>query len=247
MIALILLSRGGYGNTPRDDLDKVVEKVSTLLGGEKSPLVVGAFVDRGAPSLPDALQTCAEQGATQIAVFPLVVPSDRNLQRWLAKVMIRWHSGWIGPNVVLQMLPSLTESDVVGDAVTAVLGQHLNEAENLLATPPRHWEKNPAGWSYPPPYRYHVLLCQGPRCTAGGASERWQYLRQRLREKKLLERENGALLVTTDCLFPCNHGPVMVVHPDNAWYGVSTKAVVDAIVEMHLENGKLAQEHIIQP
>ncbi|MEM7797808.1 MAG: CbiX/SirB N-terminal domain-containing protein [Chloroflexota bacterium] len=247
MLALILLSRGGYGHTPRDDLDKVVAEVSTLLAGEDGPLILDAFVDRGTPSLPDALQACAERGATQIAVLPLFVPSDKNLQRWLAKVMVRWHSTWPGSALVLQMLPSLMESAAIGDAVVAALRQSLYQTENLLESPPRHWEKNPSGWSSPPPHRYHLLLCQGPRCTAGGASARWQYLRQRLREKKLFERENGALLVATDCLFPCNHGPVMVVHPDSAWYGVPTAQAVDTIVSQHLEGGEIAQEYVIHP
>ena len=51
----------------------------------------------------------------------------------------------------------------------------------------------------------------------------------------------------TGCLFPCNHEPVMVVHPDNAWYSVATLEAVDAIVDQHIENGEVAQEHIIQP
>ena len=247
MIAVILLSRGGYGRTPREDLDKIVEEVPILLGGDQPTFVFGAFVDRGEPSLPVALQECAERGARQIAILPLFVPSDRNQQRWLEKGMIRWHSGWEGEEVVLQMLPSLAESNVVAEAVTAALRLNLDRAADLLESPPKNWKKNPEGWSYPPPHRYHLLLCQGPRCTANGANERWQQLSQKLREKKLFERENGALSVMTGCLFPCNHAPVMVVHPDNAWYSVATLEAVDAIVDQHIENGEVAQEHIIQP
>ncbi len=250
MTAVILLSRGGYGHTPREDLDQLINSVSASLNDAKTDapsFVIGAFVNRGAPSLPDALHSCAEQGATKIVVLPLFVPSDKNLQRWLAKVMVRWHSTWDGAPLVLQIWPALAEHKALGEAITSVIKEYSTDTSDLIKTAPPRWEHNPAGWSYPPPHSYHLLLCQGPRCTANGATDRWQELRNRLRKKNLLERKNGALPVTTDCLFPCNHGPVMIVHPDNAWYSVPSTAAVDTIVTQHIENKSVAQEHLIQP
>jgi len=35
----------------------------------------------------------------------------------------------------------------------------------------------------------------------------------------------------TGCLKYCDKGPVMVVYPDNIWYGEITEAAIDAILD----------------
>jgi (2Fe-2S) ferredoxin len=47
------------------------------------------------------------------------------------------------------------------------------------------------------------------------------------------------------CLFPCNLGPVMVVHPDGAWYGGLTRERLDQIVSEHLLLDRSVQEAIV--
>jgi (2Fe-2S) ferredoxin len=39
------------------------------------------------------------------------------------------------------------------------------------------------------------------------------------------------------CLDTCEFGPVVVVYPDNVWYGPVTAADVEEIVKSHLVNG----------
>lgn len=244
MLAVVLLSRGGYGHAPREYLANLVSAISAQL--EAAHQVVGAYVDNGSESLPSALQTCADAGATHIAVLPVFAPHDENLHRWLAKVMVRWHSSWSGQPLQLQLLPSLTASAMLGEAAVGMIQQQIDTATNLVELPPKGWEHDPQGWSRLPPHRYHLLMCHGPRCTASGAGEVWQHLRQRLREEKLLERENGALVASTGCLFPCNHAPVLVVHPYNVWYSVPTIAAAEAILEQHLRHGTPAADHVMQ-
>ncbi|PIE79996.1 MAG: hypothetical protein CSA11_10075 [Chloroflexi bacterium] len=246
MLAIVLLGRGGYGRIPHDQLTSLETAVSKKLTIDDATMTMVAFVEQGAPSLPDALQACADKGATRITVLPVFVPGNENLHRWLAKVMMRWHSSWDGQSLVLQLLPSLGDSKALEEAVTAVLPQLLAETDNLLEDPPAKWEHDPKGWSRIPPHRYHLLMCRGPRCTAKGASDMWQYLRQRLREEGLVERANGAMMVSTSCLYPCHHAPVLVVHPDDVWYSVPTTAAVDKIVKQHLQNGRFVKEYIIQ-
>jgi (2Fe-2S) ferredoxin len=92
-------------------------------------------------------------------------------------------------------------------------------------------------------YRHHVFVCENRRpdgaprpCCAGRGSEavrkllKTELLRRGLNEEI---RANGA-----GCLDLCEHGPVVVVYPEGAWYvGVQPDDVAE-IVEEHLVGGR---------
>src|SRR4029079_8901896 len=84
--AIILLGRGGYSSVPQEYLTQLVQPVQAAA---VSIQVRSAFVDQGEPSLPEAWQSCAETGALCILIQPVYVPVDRNLHRWIGKVIMR--------------------------------------------------------------------------------------------------------------------------------------------------------------
>lgn len=47
------------------------------------------------------------------------------------------------------------------------------------------------------------------------------------------------------CLGPCGSGPVVVVHPDNVWYGPVTEADVEEIFDSHLAGGRPVERLMI--
>lgn len=49
--------------------------------------------------------------------------------------------------------------------------------------------------------------------------------------------DDDVLVTQTGCQFPCNHAPVVSVHPDNVWYGRVDAADVTGIVKQHLIGG----------
>ncbi|MDF2570203.1 MAG: Ferredoxin, 2Fe-2S [Sporomusa sp.] len=57
--------------------------------------------------------------------------------------------------------------------------------------------------------------------------------------EEIEERElGGEVFVTnTGCFGICEKGPVVVVYPDNIWYGSVTLNDVEAIMEEHIEGG----------
>ena len=69
--AVILLSRGGYSRAPQEQINKVV---ASLHAARLDALVLGAMVEKGEPSLPSALQKCAEAGVRHITVLPIFSP-----------------------------------------------------------------------------------------------------------------------------------------------------------------------------
>lgn len=95
---------------------------------------------------------------------------------------------------------------------------------------------------------YHILVCNSFRaggeakgkCSKKGAGDLVAYI-----EGEILDRGLDALLACTGCLKQCDNGPVMVIHPQNTWYGnVDSPAAVDEILDA-LEEGTVAERLLI--
>jgi (2Fe-2S) ferredoxin len=95
---------------------------------------------------------------------------------------------------------------------------------------------------------HHVLLCASFRvagdpkgiCHKKGSTSLLQYI-----EEEVLDRGLDVLLSTTGCLKQCEKGPVMVVYPQNTWYGgVESEAVIDEILDA-IENGGTADSYLL--
>jgi (2Fe-2S) ferredoxin len=135
-------------------------------------------------------------------------------------------------------------------ALDTALCAALADAEtgvDVRDDPPRNWEHDPAGWSVLPKHDYHILTCRGPRCTALGAGECWARLAQSLNDHGLRGNDERVLVTQTGCLYPCNHGPVMVVYPAGVWYGGLTSTRIEHIVSEHLMAKRVVQDLRIVP
>lgn len=238
--AIILLGRGGYSRGPQDQLDAQVQALQAALPRK---LIAGAFVDQESPSLPTALQSCAEAGARHITVLPVFLPADYNLQRWLGKVIMRWRSGWQGDDVAVTLAESLGDHPALHHAVLAAVQQPRPYIRNVVDAPPDNWETDPAGWSNLPAHSHHVLFCRGPRCTAAGADRLAAHLRDCLKAHKLAG-DDRVLVAQSGCLYPCNHGPLMVVYPDGVWYGGLTESAIERIVQEHFVEGRVVEAYV---
>lgn len=85
---------------------------------------------------------------------------------------------------------------------------------------------NPA-WQDLPSARYHVLVCRGPRCNAQGGQATAESLLAELGRRGATD--DDVLVTLTGCLYPCNHAPVVVVHPDCTWVRLPADAVPDFV------------------
>lgn len=92
----------------------------------------------------------------------------------------------------------------------------------------------------------HILVCAsfrtaGPHrgvCHSKGSLGLLQYLESELSDRGL----SGVNVSSTGCLKACDRGPVMVVYPDNVWYGgIESEADVDALIDA-LASGKTVKE-----
>lgn len=64
-------------------------------------------------------------------------------------------------------------------------------------------------------------------------------------EEEILDRGLDAMISSTGCLKACEKGPVLVVYPQNYWFGgVDSKDVIDEILDA-LEDGKPAEAYLL--
>ncbi len=95
---------------------------------------------------------------------------------------------------------------------------------------------------------YVILLCNSYRvagdaqgvCNKKGAANFLQYIAEETADRGL-----NAVVTTTACLNVCAQGPVIVIQPQNFWYGgVTSEEAIDEILDA-LEEGKIAEKYSI--
>jgi (2Fe-2S) ferredoxin len=94
---------------------------------------------------------------------------------------------------------------------------------------------------------YHILVCNSYRtagnsqgaCNKLGAPEFVQYITEEAADRGL-----DVAISTTACLNLCGQKPVMVVQPNNYWYGKVNQEAIDEILDA-LAEGKPAEKYLI--
>ncbi len=237
---IIILGRGGYGAAPRQELERLVKSVARS-GCFRT--VRYAFIEQGEPALPAVLEQCFAAGARRLLVVPALVPMDRTLRWWLPLALRDWLREHATDDVEVALAPPLGDGNQLAIAVSAaIVGAH---ACTDIREDPSVKERR-RSWSHIPAHRYQVLLCQGPRCTMENAPAVWEHFHAKLSEYKL-KGAKRVMAVRTGCLYPCDLGPIMVVHPDGTWYGGVDEATVERIVAEHLVGGNVAAENACVP
>ena len=95
--------------------------------------------------------------------------------------------------------------------------------------------------------QYHFLICNSFRvngepqgvCNKKDAVSLLQYL-----EEEVLDRNLDAMVSSTGCLKLCEKGPVMVVYPQQYWYGEIDEEKIDEILDA-LEEESSVEEYLI--
>ena len=242
-IAVVLVGRGSlYTRQPAEDISNLARRLRSAC---PEWLVEVALLEQGGPSLPQALDVCQRAGAGTIVVLPVFLPLEAATRNWLRFLARRWLERLPAPARVLLAGPFDNPGNLAAAAAESV-SLALNSGAAVAASSGQAGAPDP-DWSVIPPHSYHVLFCQGPRCTAAGAAEVGAHLRTRLKDAGLDHGPGHVLAARTGCLYPCNLGPVMVVYPEGTWYCGLDEDAVSRIVDRHFLNGETVSAHAYRP
>jgi (2Fe-2S) ferredoxin len=94
---------------------------------------------------------------------------------------------------------------------------------------------------------YMILVCNSYRvagdaqgaCNKQGATSLVQQITEECSDRGI-----DAVVTTTACLSVCSQGPIVVIQPNNYWYGGVTGAHLEEILDA-LEEGKAVEEYLI--
>ncbi|MEV0329001.1 (2Fe-2S) ferredoxin domain-containing protein [Micromonospora echinospora] len=225
MTHVLLVARAVVHVGGQDTVHRLADEVAATLGVP----VAACFLDGAAPSLHAALDAAVTAGVDEVLLVPTHLPPDRYLETWIRRAHAHWAAGHDDPPRVSVSAPLADQPALVGAITEAVTGprQPLGGSPGPFRSP---------AWSHITPHRHHVLVCRGPRCTAYGANEVAERLTRGLAAHGLGDQD--ALVTATGCLFPCNLGPLVVVHPDDVWYERVDPDLAGRIAEEHLGRGR---------
>jgi (2Fe-2S) ferredoxin len=98
--------------------------------------------------------------------------------------------------------------------------------------------------------RHHIFVCTSSR--ANGQQKGFCHSKEGVDimskfMEEIEERSIGGevFLSNTGCLGICEKGPVVVVYPDNVWYGSVTPEDVPVILDEHIEGGKMVDRLLL--
>lgn len=82
---------------------------------------------------------------------------------------------------------------------------------------------------------HHILICSSSRvagppngsCVKRDAAQLVQYVQEGVEERGI----ENVLVSNTGCLQRCAEGPIMVIQPQNWWYGKIDEDACDAILD----------------
>lgn len=99
--------------------------------------------------------------------------------------------------------------------------------------------------------RCHFFVCTNvrsdghplPSCARRGSLDVYEAFQCELARRGF---PDGVKVTQTGCLTPCQHGPNVVVYPEDFWYGNVTAGDVSEIFAAHLDNDTVVS-HLLLP
>lgn len=98
--------------------------------------------------------------------------------------------------------------------------------------------------------KYHIFVCTSSRingqqkgfCHSKNAVGLVESFMEEVQDRGL----GGEVFVSnTGCFGICEKGPIVVVYPDNVWYGSVSEDDIEEIMDQHIEGGQVVERLLI--
>ncbi|MDX8385077.1 MAG: (2Fe-2S) ferredoxin domain-containing protein [Gallionella sp.] len=96
-------------------------------------------------------------------------------------------------------------------------------------------------------YDKHVFFCTNQRengeacCGNHNAKNARNYVKDKVRELGISNREKRIRINSAGCLDRCDEGPVIVIYPEAIWYTFVDEQDLDEIIVEHLQHGRVVE------
>ncbi len=99
--------------------------------------------------------------------------------------------------------------------------------------------------------KHHIFVCTSTRinnlpkglCHGKSSAEILSAFLEEIEDQGL----SGEIYISnTGCLGLCEQGPIVIVYPDNIWYGGVTPGDVEEILEEHILGGNVVERLLIK-
>ncbi|QPH55622.1 (2Fe-2S) ferredoxin domain-containing protein [Pontivivens ytuae] len=215
---------------------RALDRLETAAAGAATGLARLIRLEETGPSLIDALDEMRAEGHRRIRVQPLGVPFPESLMSWLPGVMADWRTRGQNADTWLELGPDpATDAEALLAFASATLA-HPDPAQPIADVAPRLGKP---GWTDPPDFEFHLLVCTGPRCAIHGAAPFTHMLKDELKAAGVFDR---CLTTRTGCIYPCNRGPVLALYPHGHWYRLPDQEATRRFVREVLVEGGTAED-----
>jgi sirohydrochlorin ferrochelatase len=106
--ALLLVAHGSRRQASNDEVQQLSVALQTRLSGRFGHIAC-AFLELAEPSIPDAIQTCIDDGATQISILPYFLAAGRHVTEDIPAIVEAKKS--VNPDVDIRLLSYLGAAD----------------------------------------------------------------------------------------------------------------------------------------
>lgn len=97
---------------------------------------------------------------------------------------------------------------------------------------------------------HHIFICTSSRPTGQQkgfchSKDGVEVMMRFMEEIEDRELGNEVFITNTGCFGICEQGPIVVVYPENVWYGSVTPDDVEEILDEHIEGGGVVERLVI--
>jgi sirohydrochlorin ferrochelatase len=119
---LCIIAHGSRRQASNDEVRRLGERVARLRAPGVDHVEV-AFLELAEPSIPEGLSRCADQGASEIIVFPYFLAAGTHVAQDIPEAIAEFRRA--RPDIAVQLTPHLGASDALPLAILGVATQNV--------------------------------------------------------------------------------------------------------------------------